>query len=73
MPVAEETGMIVEIAYQILDKVCKFVNRLSENGIEFDGVHVNFSGQQFSQIGLAEKVEGSLRQTIHLFPRSRLR
>ena len=53
-----ETGMIVEITYQILDKVCKFVNRLSENGIEFDGVHVNFSGQQFSQIGLAEKVEG---------------
>lgn len=58
IPVAEETGMIVEITYQILDKVCKFVNRLSENGIEFDGVHVNFSGQQFSQIGLAEKVEG---------------
>lgn len=58
IPVAEETGMIVEITYQILDKVCKFVNRLSENGIEFDGVHMNFSGQQFSQIGLAEKVEG---------------
>ena len=36
--------MIVEITYQILDKVCKFVNRLSENGIGFDGVHVNFSG-----------------------------
>lgn len=57
IPVAEETGMIVEITYQVLDKVCKFINRLSEAGIEFEGVHVNFSGQQFSQIGLAEKVE----------------
>ena len=65
--------MIVEITYQILDKVCKFVNRLSENGIEFDGVHVNFSGQQFSQIGWRKRWRGSLRQTIHLFPRSRLR
>lgn len=56
IPVAEETGMIVEITYQVLDKVCKFVNRLAEEGIPFEGVHVNFSGQQFSQIGLAQKV-----------------
>ena len=67
IPVAEETGMIVEITYQILDKVCKFVNRLSENGIEFDGVHVNFSGQQFSQIGLAEKVEGIIEANPYTF------
>lgn len=57
IPIAEETGMIVEITYQVLDKVCKFINRLLEDGIEFDGVHVNFSGHQFSQLGLAEKVE----------------
>lgn len=57
IPIAEETGMIVEITYQVLDKVCKFINRLTEWNQDFEGVHVNFSGQQFSQIGLAEKVE----------------
>lgn len=62
IPIAEETGMIVDITYQVIDKVCKFVNRISEAGIVFDGVHVNFSGQQFSQIGLAEKVEEIIKR-----------
>lgn len=62
IPIAEETGMIVDITYQVIDKVCKFVNRILEAGIEFDGVHVNFSGQQFSQIGLAEKVEEIIKR-----------
>lgn len=62
IPIAEETGMIVEITYQVLDKVCKFINRLNEAGVKFDGIHVNFSGKQFSQIGLADKIEGIIRQ-----------
>lgn len=62
IPIAEETGMIIEITYQVLDKVCKFINRLTEWDPEFEGVHVNFSGQQFSQIGLAEKVEEIIRR-----------
>lgn len=56
IPIAEETGMIVDITYQVLGKVCRFINRLMEAGIEFEGVHVNFSGQQFTQIGLTEKI-----------------
>lgn len=56
IPVAEETGLIIEITYQVLDKVCKFIKRLNNEGIAFDGIHVNFSGKQFSQIGLADKV-----------------
>lgn len=62
IPVAEETGLIIEITYQVLDKVCQFINRLNNEGIEFDGVHVNFSGKQFSQIGLAEKVCGIIEK-----------
>lgn len=57
IPIAEETGMIIEITYQVLDQACKFVNRLTAAGIEFEGIHVNFSGHQFSQIGLVEKIE----------------
>lgn len=56
IPIAEETGMIIDITYVILDKVCKFINRLIEEKIEVGAVHVNFSGAQFTQKGLAEKV-----------------
>lgn len=72
IPIAEETGMIVEITYQILDKVCGFINRLSRENIEFDGVHVNFSGRQFSQIGLAEKVAEIIEKNQTPFSRIKI-
>lgn len=72
IPIAEETGMIVEITYQILDKVCGFINRLSRENIEFDGVHVNFSGRQFSQIGLAEKVAEIIEKNHTPFSRIKI-
>lgn len=56
IPIAEETGLIVEITYIMLDKVCKFINRLIETGIEVGAVHVNFSGIQFSRPDLADRV-----------------
>lgn len=62
IPIAEETGMIVEITYQVLDKVCRFINRLSDMGVELEGIHVNFSRQQFSQLGLAERIEEIIRK-----------
>lgn len=62
IPIAEETGMIVEITYQVLNKVCRFVNRLMEAGIEIEGIHVNFSRQQFSQLELASRVEEIIRR-----------
>lgn len=56
IPVAEETGLIIEITYVILDKVCKFINRLRALGIQIDSIHVNFSAIQFSQQDLSKKV-----------------
>lgn len=56
IPVAEETGMIIELTYVLLDKVCKLVNHLLASGIEVEACHVNFSAVQFSQPDLAEKV-----------------
>ena len=56
IPVAEETGLIIEITYVILDKVCKFINRLRDLGIQIDSIHVNFSAIQFSQQDLSKKV-----------------
>lgn len=56
IPIAEETGMIIEMTYQVLDKVCKFINRLENLGIELEGIHVNFSALQFNQIDLIERM-----------------
>lgn len=56
IPIAEETGMIIDITYVVLDKVCAFINRLKSEHIPIDAVHVNFPAVQFSQPGLAGKV-----------------
>lgn len=62
IPIAEETGLIVEITYIVLDKVCKFINRLLEKGIYVGAIHVNFSAVQFSQPDLVDKVMDIIKQ-----------
>lgn len=56
IPIAEETGMIVEIGYIVLDMVCKYIKNLENMGIEMDAISVNFSALQMSQVGLKEKI-----------------
>lgn len=56
IPIAEETGLIIDITYVALEKVCKFINRLLDKGITVGSVHVNFSAVQFSQPDLKERV-----------------
>lgn len=61
IPIAEETGMISQITYIILDKVCKFINRLLKEHISICAVHVNFSAIQFIQPRLPERVMEIIR------------
>ncbi|MCJ7855631.1 bifunctional diguanylate cyclase/phosphodiesterase [Lachnospiraceae bacterium NSJ-143] len=56
IPIAEETGLIIDITYIVLDKVCEFINSLNLSGISIGSVHVNFSAVQFSQSDLSERV-----------------
>lgn len=56
IPIAEETGLIINITYVVLNKVCKFINCLMSKGIYIGSIHVNFSAMQFSQPNLAERV-----------------
>lgn len=56
IPIAEESGLIVDITYQLLDKVCLFINDMIDKQIPFQAVHVNFSAIQFGQDSLTEKV-----------------
>lgn len=56
IPIAEEAGLIADITYIILDKVCKFQHHLLEEGLCLNSIHVNFSAAQFSQPDLADRV-----------------
>lgn len=56
IPIAEETGLLIDITYVIIKKVCCFINRLLDMKIPIECIHVNFSAIQFSQPNLAEKV-----------------
>ena len=60
IPVAEEVGIIDEIGWIVLDKVCAFMSRHPD--LEIRMVSVNMSMQQFMDRGFAKKVETCLRK-----------
>lgn len=62
IPIAEETGLIIELTYLILEKVCKFVNKMLAAGIPIKAVHVNFSAVQFNDRDLVQKVLDIIEQ-----------
>ena len=57
IPLAEDTGLIIDITYQTLDKVCRFIRNLMDENIKLDAIATNFSVVQFLQEGLRERVE----------------
>ena len=56
IPLAEETGLIIPLTYQILEWVCRFIRSLLEKGVNLESISVNFSAAQFVEPYLAEKV-----------------
>lgn len=62
IPVAEETGIIVELTYCVLQRACEFVQQLQAQSIALHGVHVNFSGAHFRQEDAAERVIEIIRR-----------
>ena len=60
IPVAEEVGIIDEIGWIVLDKVCAFMSKYPD--LEIRMVSVNMSMQQFMDRGFAKKVEACLRK-----------
>lgn len=62
IPLAEESGMIIGLTYQVLEKVCRFIGRLAQLGVPFRCINVNFSAVQFTQQDIIEKTLGVLRQ-----------
>lgn len=56
IPIAEETGLIVNLTYAVLHKACAFIRRMIDEGKNIDGISVNFSVVQFMQDDLEEKI-----------------
>lgn len=56
IPIAEESGLIIDITYLVLNKVCRFIRRLENDGIELESINVNFSAVQFSQRDLIPRM-----------------
>lgn len=58
IPIAEESGIIIELTYWIMEEVCRYIQHWSKEGYEFNSIAINFSAVQFLQEDLAEKLIG---------------
>lgn len=62
IPIAEDTGIIAELTYVALAKVCTFIKELEIQDLSLSGIHVNFSGVQFRQPDLVQRIIDVLEQ-----------
>ena len=56
IPIAEELGLIVDMGYIVLDKVCKFIRRIEDNNIDIESISVNFSPNQMLKDTLVDNI-----------------
>ena len=61
IPLAEETGIIVEITEQVLREACRQLRAWQDEGLPPLVVAVNLSGRDFQNAALAAKVSGLVR------------
>ncbi len=60
IPVAEETGLIVEVGQQVLEKACEMVARWQAQGLDPGVLAVNVSVQQFRHPSFLGAVQAAL-------------
>jgi diguanylate cyclase (GGDEF)-like protein/PAS domain S-box-containing protein len=63
IPLAEETGLIVEIGEWVLKTACQQMKAWEKEGLSTIRVAVNFSSQQFLQKDLVENIKRILQET----------
>lgn len=63
IPLAEETGLIVQLGEQVLRKACKQIKTWQDEGMEELSVSVNLSPLQFRQQHLSAVIARILRQS----------
>ncbi len=57
IPVAEETGMIVEIGYYVFEEACREYMRWKEQGLDIDNISINISSIQFREDDIFNKLQ----------------
>lgn len=62
IPIAEETGLILELGNYILDRACSDVQKWRKAGMKDVRVSINFSGTQVAQEDFIEEVLFALRK-----------
>ncbi|MCK5533385.1 MAG: EAL domain-containing protein [Halopseudomonas aestusnigri] len=60
IPVAEDTGQIIPLSLWVLDKACRQVRLLSEQGMTVPSVAVNISPVQFQRSNFVESIQAML-------------
>jgi diguanylate cyclase (GGDEF)-like protein/PAS domain S-box-containing protein len=60
IPVAEETGMILEIGDWVLEQACQHAAAWAAQGLEVKRLAINVSARQLQQGGFAERVQQTL-------------
>lgn len=61
IPVAEQSGLIVDIGSMVLEKVCRYIRYLLSCRIDIDSISVNLSVVQLMQDNSAERLLGIIR------------
>jgi diguanylate cyclase (GGDEF)-like protein/PAS domain S-box-containing protein len=62
IPIAEETGLILDVGNFVLETVCQDISKWRETGIENIRVSVNFSALQVEQSDFIEHIVDSLKR-----------
>ena len=62
IPLAEETGLILELGDQVIDTVCRQQAKWRHEGLTIVPIAVNLSARQFAQNNLHLQIENHLRQ-----------
>jgi diguanylate cyclase (GGDEF)-like protein len=62
IPIAEETGIIIELGRYVLKKVCTQIKNWEESGVNYINVAVNVSSIQFRDTSLPEYIANLLKE-----------
>lgn len=63
IPIAEQTGLVVEIGYWVLEQTCLWIKNCLNQGLEPVRISVNLSGLEFKRPELVDVVAGILAKT----------
>lgn len=63
IPIAEETGLINEIGYWVLEEACRQTRQWHAQGMDDISICVNVSGKQFQRVNFINEVKACLERT----------